>query len=62
MDESRRGERIGETLFRFVTDEAKRLGCGEVTLCVWEGNDGARRFYERMGMRPRETVMELPIE
>ena len=62
MDESRRGEHIGEALFRFVLGEAKRLGCADVTLNVWEGNDGARRFYERMGMRPRETMMELTVE
>ncbi|MBQ6019916.1 MAG: GNAT family N-acetyltransferase [Clostridia bacterium] len=62
VEEARRGERIGETLFRFVRDEAERLGCGDVTLCVWEGNDGAKRFYERMGMRPKETMMELAVE
>ena len=62
VDEARRGEHIGEALFRFVLGEARRLGCADVTLNVWEGNDGARRFYERMGMRPRETMMELPVE
>lgn len=62
VDEARRGEGVGEALFRFVCEEAERLGCDDVTLCVWEGNDGARRFYEKMGMRPRETMMELAVK
>ena len=61
VDESCRGQRIGEALFRFVLDEAGRLGCTDVTLNVWEGNDAARRFYEKMGMKPRETQMELSL-
>lgn len=59
VDETCRGRGIGEKLFRFVLEEAKRRGCADVTLNVWAGNDGARRFYERMGMRPKETQMEL---
>jgi len=61
VDESQRGRHTGEALFRFVLDEAKRLGCREVTLNVWEGNGAARRFYEKMGMRPRETQMEYML-
>ena len=61
VDETRRGEHIGEALFRFVCDEARRLGCADVTLNVWEGNDAARAFYEKMGMKPRSTTMELGL-
>ena len=61
IDESARGKGVGRALFEFVKSEAKREGCRDVTLCVWEGNDAARAFYDRMGMRPRETVMELDI-
>ena len=35
-----------------------RLDCYEITLNVWEGNDAARAFYDRMGMKPKETQME----
>ena len=31
----------------------------EILLNVWEGNDAARAFYDRMGMKPKETRMEL---
>ena len=61
VDERCRGEGIGKTLFAFALEEARRLGCAEVTLNVWEGNDGARRFYEKMGMTPKETQMEYPL-
>ena len=61
VDSAKRGAGIGEALFRFVCGEARRLGCADVTLAVWEGNDGARRFYEKMGMKPKETIMELSL-
>lgn len=58
VDQTQRGQKIGEQLFEYVKAEAKRLGCYEVTLNVWNGNDSAMRFYEKMGMRPKETQME----
>ncbi len=61
VDEGLRGQGIGEALFRFVLEEAKRRGCADVTLNVWEGNARAKRFYEKMGMRPKETQMELRL-
>ncbi|MBR6380834.1 MAG: GNAT family N-acetyltransferase [Lachnospiraceae bacterium] len=61
VDQKRRGEGIGRRLFVFLTKEAKNLGCSDVTLNVWEGNENARRFYEKLGMKPRETMMELKI-
>ena len=62
VDEKYRGQHIGEALFRFVTEEAKRLGCYEIILAVWEGNDAARRFYDKMGMKPKETIMEYVLD
>ena len=59
VDEKARGQKIGESLFRHAVKEAKRLECYDVTLNVWEGNDRARSFYEKMGMCPKETQMEL---
>ena len=43
----------------FVKNEARRLGCYEVTLNVWAGNEPAERFYEKMGMKTKERQMEL---
>ena len=39
-------------------DYAREQGCYDVTLNVWEGNDNARAFYEKMGMFVKETQME----
>ena len=61
VDESARGQHIGEELFRYAVSEAKRLGCYDVTLNVWEGNDNAKRFYEKMGLRPKKTELELVL-
>lgn len=59
VDQRIRGKKIGQALFSFVKEEAKRLGCYEITLNVWEGNDTARDFYEKMGMKVKETQMEF---
>lgn len=61
VDQNIRGLHIGQTLFEHVKKEAVRLGCYEVTLNVWEGNDPAKAFYEKMGMRPKETQMEYIV-
>lgn len=59
VDESKRGEHIGKKLFDYVKEEAKKLGCYEVTLNVWEGNDKAIAFYNSLGMKVKEYQMEL---
>lgn len=61
VDESARGKHVGKTLFEHVKTEAARLGCYEVTLNVWEGNDAAYDFYKAMGMKVRETQMEVML-
>lgn len=58
VDSKCRGKHIGEQLFEYVKAEAKRLGCYEVTLAVWAGNDGAERFYDRIGFKTKERIME----
>ena len=61
VDGSVRGKHIGRALFEYVLEEAKRRGCYNVTLNVWEGNDAAKRFYEKMGMKPMSTHMETIV-
>ena len=62
IDESCRGAHIGTKLFDFALGYAKEEGCYDLTLNVWEGNDGARAFYEKMGMFVKETQMEILIK
>ena len=59
VDEASRGKRVGRALYDFALQYAKEIGCYNVTLNVWEGNDGARAFYEKMGMHVQETRMEI---
>ncbi len=59
VDQHFRDRHVGTRLFEYVKREAKRLGCYEISLNVWEGNDSARRFYDKMGMRIKETQMEF---
>ena len=58
VDEAARGRGIGTALYRFVIDYAKRIGCHNVTLNVWEGNDAALAFYRKCGMKVQKTGME----
>lgn len=62
VDSSTRGQHVGQKLFEFVKEEAKRLGCYEVTLNVWAGNTSAEKFYEKMGMKTKERQMEYILE
>lgn len=58
VDRFARGQHIGEILFDYVKQEAKRMGCYEVTLNVWAGNTSAEKFYEKMGMKTKERQLE----
>ncbi len=62
VDSKARGRHIGKMLFDYVKEEANKLGCYEITLNVWEGNDSAKAFYDKMGMKPKETQMELILK
>ena len=59
VDHSYRGQHIGGKLYEHVLKYAKDIGCYDVTLNVWEGNDTARAFYEKKGMFVKETQMEV---
>ena len=59
VDQNIRGQHIGRKLYEYVIAFAKEIGCYDVTLNVWEGNDSARSFYEKMGMFVKETQMEV---
>ena len=61
VDEAARGKGIATELFRHVTAVARAEGAAFITLNVWHGNS-ALNFYEKMGMRPQKTILELPLE
>lgn len=59
VDENARGKHVGKSLYEYVRDYAKAIGCNNITLNVWEGNDAAQHFYRNMGMQVRKTTMEI---
>ena len=61
VDENARGLHVGRQLYDYVMKQAEEMGCHSVTLNVWEGNDSARTFYEKMGFGIQKTVMEKII-
>lgn len=62
VDQNARGMHIGQALFEYAKQEAKKRGCYEITLNVWEGNDSAKYFYEKMGLTPQKTQMEYILK
>lgn len=61
VDASVRGKGVAKALFDRAKAYAEELGCDALTLNVWEGNDRARHFYEKCGLTPRKTYMELSL-
>ncbi len=62
VDKNIRSKGVGKALFDYVKQEAKKMGCYEVTLNVWEGNDAAISFYKKMGMQIKEYQMEYILD
>ena len=58
IDEENRGRHIGKLIYEYIINFAREIGCYNVTLNVWEGNDSAKKFYESMGMNKQKTTME----
>ncbi len=59
VDENVRGRHIGKALYEHVRAYAVSIGCNNITLNVWEGNDSAMSFYKSMGMHVQKTGMEI---
>lgn len=58
VNESARGQHVGTALYEYVCDYARFIGCYNITLNVWEGNEAACSFYKNMGMTVQKTGME----
>ena len=62
VDESCRGQKIAYQLFEHVKVFAREQDCVFISLNVWNGNDGAMKFYEKLGMKPRSITMDMALE
>jgi ribosomal protein S18 acetylase RimI-like enzyme len=59
VDEKARGKHVGKSLYEYVRDYARSIGCNNITLNVWEGNAPALHFHQNMGMQVQKTTMEV---
>ena len=58
VEQSRRGQKIGQQMYAFIKNWAKEQGFYNITLNVWACNPSAQRFYEKLGMKVQKTAME----
>ena len=61
VDEKARGKHVGKALYEYVRVYAMSIGCNNIILNVWEGNDPALSFYRNMGMKVQKTTMEVSL-
>lgn len=61
VNEKARGRHVGKALYEYVRDYAQSIGCNNITLNVWEGNEPAINFYRNMGMKVQKTTMEIVL-
>lgn len=61
VDEAARGHHVATSLFKHVCNFARSIGCNNITLNVWEGNQPAYNFYKNMGMHVQKTGMEMKL-
>ena len=59
VDENVRGKHIGAALLDHVTGYAREQGCYNITLNVWELNQGAKQFYLNHGLGVQKTGLEM---
>ena len=52
----------GAQLFDYLKEYAKEQGATSLQLTVWEFNEPAIAFYEKMGMSTRNRRLELPLK
>ncbi|MCR5294889.1 MAG: GNAT family N-acetyltransferase [Lachnospiraceae bacterium] len=59
VDENYRRKHIGKTIYDYLIQYAKDLGCYHLTLNVWACNPSAMAFYEKQGMKMLKKEMEV---
>lgn len=61
VDSNLRGQNIGGLLFEYITEYGRSNGFYNIELNVWEFNEGARKFYEKHGMKTQRRNMEIVL-
>ena len=61
VDHDYRSRGIGKELFLYGKELAGNMGAERLDLMVWDFNDDARKFYEKMGMKPQRYIYETML-
>lgn len=61
VDESCRGQGIGQAIYNEIIRYGKMRKADSITLNVWCCNESAMRFYEKLGLKPQKIGMELQL-
>jgi len=56
--ESERNKKIGKKLYEYSKEYAKKIGCYNIALNVWNGNETAIKFYNSLDMKVQKTTLE----
>lgn len=56
-----RGKGVATALMEKVMEQAKEKAAVSLELCVWDFNENARQFYEKLGMKIQYDRLELDI-
>lgn len=62
VDKAYRSCHVGQHLMEAAEVYAKEIGCHNLTLNVWEFNEGARAFYEKLGYGTQRRYMEKVLK
>ncbi len=52
---------IAKALYEAICAEAKSHGARRLDLMVWDFNEGAKAFYEQLGMTPQRHIYEKEL-
>ena len=61
VDASYRGQKIGEQLYQYVENFARENDCQALTLNVWDANESALRFYQKLGLVGLKRTLEKSL-
>ena len=53
-----RGRHVGKEIYNYLVEYARKIGCYNLTLNVWEKNESAKAFYKSLGMGVQKIGME----
>lgn len=62
VSSDRRGDGLGEAVFRWAIEQARDEGCRVVQLTTNASRADARRFYERLGFEASHVGMKLTLD